>query len=189
MNRKEEIEHLREIREQIFLILFREEFFDRQEMPAQIESAMDELKEDLSDAEKEKEEEKPAEDPEDGDTDYFVSIPADGLESEEFSRICLSHINTAYLKPEDLAYIENKIVRIEKVLGEIDAAVNAAAKGWKTTRMGKVELAIIRLAVYEMRYEDEIPVSVAINEAVELAKKYGGDESPKFVNGILAKLT
>ena len=54
--------------------------------------------------------------------------------------------------------------------------------------MGKVELTVIRLAVYEMRYEEDIPVSVAINEAVELAKKFGGDESSRFVNGILAKL-
>ena len=62
------------------------------------------------------------------------------------------------------------------------------AKGWKTDRMGKSELAIIRLAVYEMLYDETVPVKVAINEAVDLARKYGGDESPAFVNGILAKL-
>ena len=54
--------------------------------------------------------------------------------------------------------------------------------------MGKVELTILRLAVYEMRYDDDIPIKVAINEAVELSKKYGGDSTPGFVNGILAKL-
>ncbi len=54
--------------------------------------------------------------------------------------------------------------------------------------MGKVELAIIRLAVYEMEYDDDIPTGVAINEAVELAKKYGTKDSPSFVNGILAKI-
>ena len=62
------------------------------------------------------------------------------------------------------------------------------AKGWKTGRMGKAELAILRLAVYELKYDEDVPVKVAINEAVELAKKFGGDESPAFVNGILAKL-
>ena len=61
------------------------------------------------------------------------------------------------------------------------------AKGWKTTRMGKVDLALIRLAVYEIRYDDEIPFKVAVNEAVELAKQYGTNDSPAFVNGILAK--
>ena len=54
--------------------------------------------------------------------------------------------------------------------------------------MGKVDLSIMRLAVYEMKYDDEIPVRVAINEAVEIAKKYGQDNSPSFVNGILAKV-
>ena len=73
-------------------------------------------------------------------------------------------------------------------LSDIDGRINAVAKGWKTERMGKAELAIIRLAVYEMLYDEDVPVKVAINEAVELAKKFGGDDSPAFVNGILAKL-
>ena len=71
---------------------------------------------------------------------------------------------------------------------EIDADIDQIAEGWKTTRMGKVDLTILRLAVYEMKFDEEIPVGVAINEAVELAKKFGGDDSPAFVNGILAKL-
>jgi len=54
--------------------------------------------------------------------------------------------------------------------------------------MGKVDLTLIRLAVYEMKYDEDVPVGVAINEAVELAKKYGTDESPAFINGVLAKL-
>ena len=54
--------------------------------------------------------------------------------------------------------------------------------------MGKVELTILRLAVYEMKYEEDIPTGVAINEAVELAKKYGTDDSPAFINGVLAKI-
>ena len=66
--------------------------------------------------------------------------------------------------------------------------INEAAKGWKTTRMGKVDLTLIRLAVYEIKFEEEVPTGVAINEAVELAKNYGTDDSASFVNGILAKL-
>ena len=57
------------------------------------------------------------------------------------------------------------------------------------TRIGKVELTILRLAIYEALYDDDVPAGVAINEAIELAKKYGGDDSPSFVNGILGKLT
>lgn len=61
------------------------------------------------------------------------------------------------------------------------------AEGWKISRMGKVDLTILRLAVYEIKYDEDIPTSVAINEAVELAKKFGQEESSKFVNGVLAK--
>ncbi len=90
---------------------------------------------------------------------------------------------------EDVAvYIERKFRDICLHLDEIDALINSRAERWKTSRMAKAELAIIRLAVYEMKYEEEIPVSVAINEAVELAKIYGADHGPGFVNGILAKL-
>ena len=62
------------------------------------------------------------------------------------------------------------------------------AKGWKTARMNKVDLTILRLAVYEMKWDEDIPDGVAINEAVELAKRFGGESSSSFVNGILGKL-
>ena len=81
----------------------------------------------------------------------------------------------------------NKKEDMESKLETIDDMINKAAKGWDTTRMGKVDLTLIRLAVYEIQYDDEIPTGVAINEAVELAKKYGQENSPAFVNGILAK--
>lgn len=81
----------------------------------------------------------------------------------------------------------NKYKDIYAHIEELDAAINEASKGWKTTRMGKVDLTLIRLAVYEIRFEEDIPVKVSINEAIELAKKYGTDDSPAFVNGILAK--
>ena len=89
---------------------------------------------------------------------------------------------------EEHAYMVEKFDRIKELIGEIDDRINGVAKGWKTDRMGKTELAILRLAVYEMLYDEDVPVKVAINEAVELAKKFGGDDSPSFVNGILAKL-
>ena len=88
----------------------------------------------------------------------------------------------------DQNYMADKVERIRERIPEIDGRINGVAQGWKTQRMGKTELAVLRLAVYEMKYDEEIPVGVAINEAVELAKKFGSDESPSFVNGILAKL-
>ena len=70
---------------------------------------------------------------------------------------------------------------------EIDKKISEVSKGWSIDRIGKVELAILRLAVYEIVYDDSIPTSVAINEAVELAKKFGPEESYSVVNGILAR--
>lgn len=89
---------------------------------------------------------------------------------------------------ENDAYIQEKYAHVKKKLTEIDAVLDTVAKGWKTARMGKVELTILRLAVYEMKYDEDIPVGVAINEAVELGKSFGGDDSSAFINGILAKL-
>ena len=89
---------------------------------------------------------------------------------------------------EDHDYIEGKFEKIKELVPQLDEKINEVARGWKTSRMGKADLAILRLAVYEMLYDESVPVKVAINEAVELAKKYGGDDSPSFVNGILAKL-
>lgn len=89
---------------------------------------------------------------------------------------------------EDRAYIREKYGKVRDKLEEIDQLLNETAKGWKTSRMSKVDLNVLRLAVYELKYDDDVPTGVAINEAVELAKKFGGEESPAFVNGILAKI-
>ena len=88
---------------------------------------------------------------------------------------------------EDAEYVSDKYNKICQLLSEIDAMLDEQAKGWNTGRMSKVDLTILRLAVYEIKYDDSVPVSVAINEAVELAKKFGQDASSGFVNGILAK--
>lgn len=89
---------------------------------------------------------------------------------------------------QDRTYISNKQEAVIEHLAEIDEWINTNATGWKTTRMNRVDLAILRLAVYEAKWDDEVPVKVAINEAVELAKRYSSDEGPAFVNGVLAKL-
>ena len=97
-------------------------------------------------------------------------------------------LHDPFEKEEDRAYLEKRVEKIMELIPEIDEKINEIAEGWRTRRMGKVELTILRLAVFEMKYDEEIPEKVAINEAVELAKKFGGDEAPAFVNGILAKL-
>jgi transcription antitermination protein NusB len=89
---------------------------------------------------------------------------------------------------KETTYITEKAKAILDQKEEIDQAIDRVVTGWKTNRMGKVELSILRLAYYEMKYEESVPSSVAINEAVELAKSYGQEEAASFVNGVLAKL-
>lgn len=132
----------RELREQIFKLLFRVEFNGREEMPEQEQL-------------------------------FFEQF---SYEDEEI-----------LVKDSDVRYISEKSSKIIDRLEEIDEMINKQAKGWTTQRMGKVDLTILRLAVYEIIYDENVPVGVAINEAVELAKRYGQDESSGFVNGILAK--
>ncbi len=89
---------------------------------------------------------------------------------------------------KDREYIQKKYEAVIAKMPEIDSLLNENAKGWKTTRMNKVDLSVLRLAVYEMKWDEDIPEGVAINEAVELAKRFGGENSGSFVNGILGKL-
>ena len=87
-----------------------------------------------------------------------------------------------------LSEIQKKAEAVCEKIPELDMAIEEASEGWKLNRMNKVDLSILRLALYEMRYDENIPLAVAIDEAVELAKEFGGDSSPKFVNGVLAKM-
>ena len=137
----------REMREQVFKLLFRVEFND--------ENAMQQQKE--------------------------LFFDNEGVAVSEDDDITVSE----KMKVE----ISEKYEKIAEKITEIDEMINEKTEGWKTSRMGKVDLAILRLAVYEIVFDDTIPNPVAINEAVELAKKFGRDESPKFINGVLAKFT
>lgn len=103
-------------------------------------------------------------------------------------QLTLFFANLEELSAVDQAYMETKYGHIMEVLSDIDSLIDKTAEGWKLSRMSKVDLTILRLAVYEMRYDEDVPVGVAINEAVELAKKFGGDESPAFINGILGRI-
>ena len=127
----------REIREHIFLMLFRKDFHEKDEMNEQMELYISELEEPTI---------------------------------------------------EEYSYLTSRLQAVIERLEEIDVILSEASSGWKLNRMGKVDLTILRLAVFEMRFDEDIPVKVAINEAVELSKKFGGDESPSFINGVLAKL-
>lgn len=127
----------RKIREHIFLMLFRKEFYNTDELNEQMKLYLEDMEE--------------------------VSI-------------------------EENSYLEQRFQIILSKINEVDEILSEISSGWKLDRLGKVELTILRLGIFEMRFDDEIPVKVAINEAVELSKKFGGDDTPGFVNGILAKI-
>lgn len=126
-----------ELREHIFRMLFRVEFYKAQELPKQLEL-------------------------------YFGQL--------------------GEIEKADRDYIQEKFGKIASMTDSLDEKINTFATGWKTARMNKVDLTILRLAVYEIFTDDEIPTGVAINEAVELAKKYSSEEGPAFINGVLGKM-
>ena len=107
-------------------------------------------------------------------------------EMPEQQRLFLEELGEA--EPKDQEYIKEKYAKIVEKLPQIDELLNEASDGWKVSRMGKVELTILRLAAYEIYFDEDVPTSVAINEAVEMAKEVGGDESPAFINGVRGKL-
>ncbi len=113
---------------------------------------------------------------------------------KEFYEEDLPEQESLYLSEEGLAEDASKKELTERFgqvlehLEEIDAILSEASTGWKLKRMNKVDLALLRVAVFEMRFDERVPEKVAINEAVELAKQFGGDDSPAFINGVLAKL-
>lgn len=92
------------------------------------------------------------------------------------------------LKDNDQKYMEEKYAMVKEHLKQIDEMLNQSSSGWKTSRMSKVDLAILRLAAFEIKFDEDVPNSVAINEAVELAKRFGGDDSSAFINGILGAI-
>ena len=116
----------------------------------------------------------------------FMSEFNSQKEMEE--QLALYFADIENLEEKDKEYISKKYMNIMNHTDELDAKLNGISMGWKTSRMGKVELTILRQAVYEMQYDSEVPSKVAINEAVNLAKKFGGKDSPAFINGVLAKL-
>lgn len=127
----------RQLRENIFKILFKLEFNSVEEMPEQMEFSLE-----------------------------------DNPDIEE----------------KDVNYITDKTNKIISLISDIDDIICNVSAGWKLDRIGKAELAILRLAIYEMKYDEDVPFKVAINEAVELSKIYCNEEAKSFINGVLAKV-
>ena len=92
------------------------------------------------------------------------------------------------IEGEDRDYIENKLGDILDRIEELDRNISDICQGWRLNRLGKAELTLLRLSVYEIQEDEDIPTGVAINEAVRIAKIYCGEDAAKFVNGVLAKM-
>jgi N utilization substance protein B len=94
-------------------------------------------------------------------------------------------LDDAALDVDNQEYVKEVVRGVMQKLPALDAQISAVSKGWQVHRLGFVDRNILRLAIYEIVFMDEIPVRVAVNEAVELAKEFGDEESPKFINGLL----
>ena len=86
---------------------------------------------------------------------------------------------------EEDDYVKVLFFGVCNYLDDIDALISSCSKGWKIDRISRLVLSVLRLAVFEMKYCEEVPFNVAINEAIELTKEYDYEASPAFVNGIL----
>jgi N utilization substance protein B len=91
-------------------------------------------------------------------------------------------------RPGVKKYAQELVQGIAEHQAELDAAIVAALDNWSLERVGRVECNILRVALFEMRYMADVPIPVAINEAIEVAKRYGPDDAPRFVNGVLDRL-
>ncbi len=92
------------------------------------------------------------------------------------------------ISEENLEYIQSVVNGVNEKMNDIDTLIEPKLKKWTLNRISKINLAILRLSVYEIMYNDSIPDKVAANEAIELAKKYGGEESGSFINGVLGAI-
>ena len=111
----------------------------------------------------------------------------DSVEMEEQKELFFTTSDVETTEDES-RYIEEKYQAVVDKLDKRDELISSNAKGWSIDRMSKVDLTILRLGVYEMIFDDTIPEDVALNEAIELAKEFGQDQSYSFINGVLAKL-
>ncbi len=151
-----------EIRKHVFKIVFRTAFYPQEEWNEQVKLYLEQVSDSMAEKWKESHEME-----EENKIEYFDYLEQIRVEMEPIKR------------------------RAEQVISEIaelDSVIESISEGWKIGRIGKVELAILRVAIFEIQKDEDIPTGVAINEAVELAKVYGTEKSAKFINGLLAKL-
>ncbi len=119
---------------------------------------------------------------------FELSFQGDETPKKLFDEYVDSQETKLDLNNEDNEYVESVINGVKEKIGEIDEKIKAHLKDWNFERVSKIDLAILRLSIYEILYRDDIPYKVSINEAVELSKTFSEDSSPSFINGVLAEI-
>lgn len=121
----------------------------------------------------------------------FREFQADEVLAERLDESIMSSISgdialyAGKLSEQQIRYIREVVCGVASHLEELDGTIETYSRGWKLSRLSRMTIAVLRLALYEMRYVDDVPVGVAINEAVELSKLYDTEEASAFINGIL----
>ena len=117
----------------------------------------------------------------------FILIFERQFNCEPLDELLQLAVEVRDIEPDD--YIKKVFFGVYENIGELDSVISGCAIGWSISRITKTALAVLRLAIFEMKYMSDIPVSVSINEAVELCKKYATKEDASFVNGILSTIS
>ena len=151
-------------REKVFQLLFSADYYASEEMDEQIRLFFDDERDRFIEKKLEEAEEK-----------GVKGAPEELILPASFAKNCEE--------------VTKRVKSILPLIPELDRQLDEKIDGWDISRIGRVELTVLRLALYEMLYDEEISQAVAINEAVEIAKKYGQEKSSEFINGVLAKFT
>ena len=114
---------------------------------------------------------------------YQLEIQKDDKEEQ-----VMTALSDDALTEKDKQYITEVVDGVAQNVEKIDKIIESYSKGWKINRIPKVDLSILRLAIFEITFRSDIPLNVSINEAVELAKKYSTEDAGGFINGILGKV-
>lgn len=124
----------------------------------------------------------------------IFTLPYDKMDVEKLAKTKAAYFEyldeTEQKRPKgkDAEYVDRAFWGVFERLAQLDGVIENFLRDWTVNRLNKADLALMRLAIYEMLCEKDVPLGAAVNEAVELAKEYGADESPAFINGVLGNV-
>lgn len=114
---------------------------------------------------------------------YQISVQKEDIEEQQERFLEMHQLN-----PEEKAFFDNLVQGVRREKPQLDAEIEPLLKDWRMSRLPLIEQAIMRMGLWELRYSDDVPDSVAISEAVILAKRYGNEDASRYINAVLGKL-